>query len=121
MFNDIYSQMTAAQKTERWRAKCMLIWEDEFIFNRNKIFKGVKYILKANLEETDTNKNSRDINLGIINTIVNRVRLALIKDYEDVQANFKDLSRKFKKNTAMLVDSQNQIICKQTIIKLISL
>ena len=90
----------------------MLIWEDEFIFNRSKIFKGVKYILKANLEETDTNKNSRDINLGIINTIVNRVRLALVKDYEDVQANFKDLSRKFKKNTTMLADSQNQIIRK---------
>jgi hypothetical protein len=39
------------QKEERMRAKCRLINENEFIFNRERIFHNKKYIIIAAREK----------------------------------------------------------------------
>ena len=113
MLNDIYSQMMAAQKTERYKMKCNLIWEDEFIFRRDKIFGESKYILKAQLDEDPSAREQRDMNVGIINTIVQRVRQSLVKDYENTARQFKTLEKKVNKSNEINVETLNQVICKK--------
>ena len=48
---DTYDQVMQIQKEERLRAKCRLINENEFIFNREGLFKDSKYIVVAALDK----------------------------------------------------------------------
>ena len=73
------------------------MWEDEFIFNREKLFKDAKYIIRIESDEASNYKGQKDINVGIVNTIVNRVRQSLIKDYEQTQREIKIIDNKQKK------------------------
>ena len=40
VLGDIYTKVTENQKTERFKAKCNLITENQFMFPRNKIFEN---------------------------------------------------------------------------------
>jgi hypothetical protein len=47
---DVYNQVMAVARNERLKVKCQLINENEFIFKRNLVFKDVKYIVVAEVE-----------------------------------------------------------------------
>ena len=47
------------------------------------------------------------MNVGIINTIVQRVRQSLVKDYENTERQFKILEKKVSKSNEINVETLN--------------
>ena len=48
-------------KSERLRAKCRLINENEVLFDRARLFRDTKYVVRAEIEQVeDREKGSRD-------------------------------------------------------------
>ena len=50
LMSDIYLQVMMVAKSERMRVKCQMISENEYIFQRQRIFNNVKYIVLAEVE-----------------------------------------------------------------------
>lgn len=50
ILSDIYNKVSLMYKSERLKAKCKLINENEIFFNRTTIFKHTKYIVRAEIE-----------------------------------------------------------------------
>lgn len=53
IMSDTYDSVMQVQKEERLKAKCRLINENEYIFNRNRLFKNSRYIIIAELYQVD--------------------------------------------------------------------
>lgn len=51
ILGDIFGRVMETQKQERYKAKCNLITENEFIFPRDEMFKDVKYIIRIEPEK----------------------------------------------------------------------
>ena len=69
ILGDIYDQVTSVQVSERFRAKCKLMNENEFIFPRERLFKKAKYIVRVEVEKIDSNGSSQSDWQGMVNTI----------------------------------------------------
>ena len=61
ILNDLYSQKMASFESDRIRLKCSLIEEDEFLFRRNKVFKGNSFIVKLTVQEDNSLKQTRNL------------------------------------------------------------
>lgn len=80
--------------SERIKAKCKLINENEFIFPRNRLFRDAKFIVRVELEKLDSNSAS-DWN-GMVNTITASFKNALDQEQTKIDANFKFVKNKIR-------------------------
>ena len=55
IISDIYGRVSEAYKTQRLRAKCRLINENEALFDREKLFKDARYVIRIEREQFATN------------------------------------------------------------------
>ena len=62
ILGDIHSKVMSVYKSERLRAKCRLINENEVLFDREKLFEGTKYVVRAEIEhiESDNEEDNND-------------------------------------------------------------
>ncbi len=51
IISEIYIRVTESYKTERLRAKCRLINENEALFNRDHLFKNARYVIRIEREQ----------------------------------------------------------------------
>jgi hypothetical protein len=60
ILGDIHSRVMAVYKSERLRAKCRLINENEILFDRQRIFSNTKYVVRAEIEKLESSENPED-------------------------------------------------------------
>ena len=89
---DVYNQVMAVARNERLKVKCQLINENEFIFKRNLVFKDVKYIVVAEVENIQ--KAGHDEWNGIINSITSSIKHTIESEQDKFDATLKSLKRK---------------------------
>jgi hypothetical protein len=70
IMGDTYDQVMQIQKEERIKAKCRLIFENEFIFARYRLFKNFRYIIIASLDKVDDGSDNWE---GKINAMMSHI------------------------------------------------
>ena len=53
ILSDIHSKVMSVYKSERLRGKCRLINENEVLFDREKLFRDTKYVVRAEIEQVE--------------------------------------------------------------------
>eukprot|EP00347_Sterkiella_histriomuscorum_P019266 403342303 len=91
IMGDTYDSVMLIQKEERLRAKCRLINENEFIFNRDRLFANSRYIIVANIEKA-INRGNEDWE-GKMNALINTFNQKIEGEHEKTMENFKSLKQ----------------------------
>eukprot|EP00347_Sterkiella_histriomuscorum_P008884 403343377 len=75
LLSEIYSQIMLLKKNEQYKVKCQIINENEYIFNRKKLFANAKYIIVAEVEKSQKHSYKNEQNIEkFINTFKNTIK-----------------------------------------------
>ncbi|CDW75983.1 UNKNOWN [Stylonychia lemnae] len=108
IMGDTYDTVMMIQKEERFRAKCRLIYENEFIFNRDRLFANSRYIIVANIDKI-TNQSDDDWE-GKINALKSSFSKQLEAEHEKTTDNFKSLRIQNQQLSDLVKQQDNKMI-----------
>jgi len=98
ILGDIHSRVMSVYKSERLRAKCRLINENEILFNRARLFQSTKYVVRAEIEHIESSDGDKDNDRDTPNDsnqeLVSKMKQLINQSEERQISNFKLLKEK---------------------------
>ena len=94
ILSDINSKVMSMYKSERLRAKCRLINENEVLFNRADLFRDTKYVVRAEIERVESedqgdNAENAEVAGSKTDDIIGKVKQLVVLSEERSFSQFK--------------------------------
>jgi hypothetical protein len=92
IMSDTFGRVTAIEAQSKLREICNMITENEFVLNRDSVFKNSKYVIIARLEKAATSERTWEGQIGTLKSFFNE---AISATRSEMNTNNKNLDAKF--------------------------